>query len=213
MLLTLYLSMLAAVILAVVIAVARAPALGGCRSVQTIIFAAAPCLGIGILSGLVLSANGQPKVEWLVPLGGMVLIGRYCRSERVFGIARWALPVTALLMCGLFLHLVQFTGRYTANPRFHQTVTGTRTMTGIRQLPLLRGAEAGLRQKPSGTILPKERVSVILQNDNYDRIPAIELTPMWHTPITRIYEMREISVQVWCLGGPVETAAKQLVLR
>jgi hypothetical protein len=206
-LLTLYLSMLAAVVLAVVIAVARAPALGGCRSWQTIFFAAAPCIGIGILSGLVLSANGQPKVEWFVPLAGMVLIGRYCRSERVFGIARWALPVTALLMCGLFLHLVQFTGRYTANPRFHQSVTGT------RQLPFFRAAEAGLRQKPSGTILPKERVSVILQNDNYDHIPAIELTPMWHTPITRIHEMREISVQVWCLGGPVETAAKQLVLR
>ncbi len=199
--------MLAAVILAVVIAVARAPALGGYRSVQTILFAAAPCVGIAILSGLVLSANGQPKVEWLVPLGGMVLIGRYCRSERVFGIARWALPITALLMCGLFLHLVQFTGRYTANPRMHQTITG------IRQLPALQSAEEGLRERPSGTILPKERVSVILQNDNYDRIPAIELTPMWHTPITRIYEMREINAQLWCLGGPVETAAKQLVLR
>jgi hypothetical protein len=206
-LLALYLSMLAAVVLAVVIAVARAPALGGCRSWQNIFFAAAPCLGIGILSGLVLSANGQPKVEWFVPLAGMVLIGRYCRSERVFGIARWALPVAALVMCGLFLQLVQFTGRYTAEPENLQTITR------IRQLPALRSAEESLRERPAGTVLPQERVAVILKNDFYDRVPGVEVTRMWHTPITRIHAWNHVKLSMWYPGGPVETAAKQLVLR
>lgn len=207
MLINLYLCGIAAVIVAVVIAVAGAPGVAYHRTAKTIVFAAAPCLGIGILSGLMLSANGQPKVEWLVPLVGTILIASFCRSDRVFAIARLALPVAALVLCGSFLHLVQFTGRYTAAPWF------PRRIAEINQTHFLRSAEERLREKPAGTVLPKERIAVILANDTYDRVPAVALTRMWHTPITRLHQVKHRTVRLWYPGGPVEIAAAQLIPR
>lgn len=84
------------------------------RPVWKALLAALPPWMVGATCMLGLSARGAPLAEWIVPTVGALLIGLFCRSETLFKVSRWVLPVGALALCGSFLTLTA--GDYTAAP-------------------------------------------------------------------------------------------------
>lgn len=205
MLITSYLIVMISLAVLPLVAVLAAPGVTP-RPLRTVLWACLPLLGIGILCGLFLAANGQPHAEWIIPLIGMLAVGTLCRSDRLFNAARRWIPVGSFIAAWMFLYLVQFTGRYTANPVFSATVLST------QQHLTLKIAGDELIRLHSGAIFPSGRVSTILGNHIFDRVPAVRLFPLWHTPITRLHRVEQFHAAVWYPGGVTDTAARRLAL-
>jgi len=168
------------------------------RPVTSIINAIVPMIVVGILCALVLSVNGQPRVEWIVPTLAIFAVGLFCRSERIFKIVRWGMLILSVTLCVNFLNIVQTQG-YTASPNHAHTVAS------LHQKIVIHEVAAKLRKDHSPSdVLPQGQVGIVDQ---------VEITPEWHTPLTRLHKIVHKEAIIWYPGGPVLESIDDLVIQ
>lgn len=168
------------------------------RSTRAIALSVVPFLILGVICQLILSANGVPFLEWLIPGLGVLAVALWCRSDKLFRIARWSMFLLAVALCANFLEIVQ-SGYYTAAPR---TV---RQLVEIKRRSALHQASKALREEHDPKdVLPAGRLGVV---------ESLKIESAWYTPLTRIYRIRHDEAEIWYPGGPVAEAVDQLEIR
>jgi len=174
------------------------------RSLRTVAIAVSPFLLVGMGSRLLLSATGVPIVEWLLPATSVLVLGLFWNSRRGFEVVRWSMILVAVALCVNFTELAH--GRYTASPE------STKRIAAARQRAMLDLAANSLhRTFGPEVMLPAGPISEILDSGEFTSVDAIPLVQHeWHTPVTRLYRVVPRKTSIWCPGGRVDTASRNL---
>ncbi len=177
------------------------------RRAGEIINAIVPMIVVGVLCTLVLNANGTPKAEWIIPTLAILIVGLFCRSEKLFRVVRWGMVVLSVALCVNFLNIVQ-SGDYTASPE------GVAQRSKLRERIALRKAASVIENRFDGkAVLPEQPVAELLRSPTIGEIDTPEVAEEWHTPLTRIYKMNHVKSKIWYPGGPVSESADKLVVK
>ena len=168
------------------------------RSLRDILVAATPILGIGLLATLALSANGFPKVEWVLPTAGLLLTGISRRSDRTFRAAAWGFSLASFVLIEMFFTLTSHD--YTAQP-------------GLSRIGAIQAANALRQRFPEGSVVPPGPVAKAVDDARFDSMPIRRTERLWHTPITRLHRIHRETAVAWTPGGAPEAAAKGVELR
>lgn len=162
------------------------------RPFWSVLLAFLPFWLIGITGSLLLSINGVPTVEWIVPGVAVLLLGFFCKSDAVFTSARWGLLAASVLLCVNFL--VQTTRDYTASPERTRGAAAAYERAELLSLRKQLDEQAG-GERPAGEV---GKLTV--------RKPVAE----WHTPLTRLHRIERTPAVVWFPGGKVGEAELQV---
>ncbi|MGC1275950.1 MAG: hypothetical protein WBC44_19770 [Planctomycetaceae bacterium] len=167
------------------------------RTLGTILLAVLPFWLIGITGSLLLSVNGVPTVEWILPAIAVLLIGIACKSQALFTFSRWLLPVVTVLLCVNFLAL---TSRgYTAAPK--KTVGA---YAAVMRARVQNEMKTFREQYPPDATLPPGPIRKVIVHSAESE---------WHTPLTRLHRLERTPSVVWYPGGKVDEAAEKLEIK
>ena len=206
MLLYVHLGMLALTVL--VTAAVVIPNWGGARrSLGTVLVSALPFLGLGVLSGLLLSSKGVPLIEWVLPMIAVLIAGVGCRSDKAFNGLRWGLFGLAVALWLNFGFLVGG-GGFTANPDFTRAIA-----TSMRKNEVNAAGEAMRAKFAPDADYPAGPVGEILADPRFDAVDSLTARSEWHTPLTRLYREDRAKAPLWYPGGEVAEASRKLEVR
>jgi|GEM_PF-1621506 len=201
-----HLSLIAAVVISTVALVIWDWGYPPKRSIREVLIAVLPLIVVGGVCGLLMSATGAPLVEWVIPSLAILVVGMACGSERVFQRTRWAMFLVTIILCVNFTGLVH--GDFTAAPGYSRVVSKT------RQRMAMNAARKALEKSyPADSVLPEGPVATLLGEPNTGVVEVDTIERCWFTPITRLYLVKRGRAILWCPGGSLEAASKQLELR
>ncbi len=176
------------------------------RPIRVLLLAVSPFAPIGLACCLLLTTTGTPLIEWAFPAVATLLLGVFCKSDRIFAGARLVMLAAAVGLCASFLFLVRHD--YTADP------TRSSLLAKALEKSSIQVAGAALRKQFDGRPnVPEGPVGKILGVPRLDTIEVVSLERQWHTPLTRLYRVRRVHEVLWCPGGEVDQASRGLSLR
>lgn len=201
-----HLSLIAAVVISTVALVVWDWGYPPKRSLKEVLIALLPLVVVGGVCGLLMSATGAPLVEWVIPALAVLTVGMLCGSERVFHRTRWAMFLVTIILCVNFTSLVH--GDFTAAPGY------SRGVSKARQALAMNAARKALEKSyPADTVLPEGSVATLLGEPDTGIVEVDTIERCWFTPLTRLYLVKRGQAMLWCPGGSLEAASKQLELR
>lgn len=172
-----------------------------------VLLAAAPLLVLAVLTRFLLSAPGVPVIEWLLPLTGVLVVGFYCKSNKLFAAYSASALIISLVLCGNYIALVHG-GGYTGRPSVSEH--GWRNS----ELNAVRSAESDLRKTfPEEAIVPEGPVATLVGNEEYNHVEKIHARRTWHTWLTGLYAIERRDAVVWCRGGEPEALSSRIEIR
>ncbi len=156
-------------------------------------------LALGIVCMLLLMP-GVPIAEWLFPLIGIVLAGLFAKNQRLAQGLCWGLLIASVGLCANALAL-RVSGYTSAPPSLYASLD--------RMHLEYLGKE--LRQKyPLDQVLAPGLVKEMLPQLGKVDWDRKTLRPLWHTSLTRLYEVVTTPGVVWYPGGPVSLGSENL---
>lgn len=177
------------------------------RSLGQVMLAASPFVAIALLTRLVLSVNGIPFLEWLLPLACVLLVGCFCTSNQLFGWYTVGVLVASAVLCFNYVGLIR-SGGFTGRPAAIERVWHASEMVAVRS------AEAELRKVfPADTDVPEGPVAKLTGNDDYNRIKQVRSRRVWHTWMTGLYAVESRDAIVWCRGGKASTLGDRIIVQ
>ena len=149
---------------------------------------------------LLLLMPGVPIAEWLFPLIGTVLAGLFVKSPRAFQALCWGLLLVAVGLCVNTLAL-RVHGYTSTPPSLYQSLDRRYLESLAKELRQTYPPDRVLAHAPLKEILPK------FGKCDWDRKT---IRPLWHTPLTRLYEVTITPGMVWYPGGPISVGSENL---
>lgn len=176
------------------------------RPLRRVLWAAAPLFALGLVSSLLMSLDGIPLTEWVLPTVVLLCVGVLCKSERRFTSAAVTMFIAATALTGSFLYLISH--GYTAAPDRSLSVAR------VRQKAKIQAAGGALRNRFSADAeLRPGPVAWLLGDPGFNEVEVVRAERLWHTPITRLYRLQRDRKTLWCPGGNVEQAIRGLSLQ
>ena len=166
-----------------------------------------PFLILGVLSNLLLNANGAPLVEWLLPAIASALTTVFCRSERI---VLWLRCIFPTLACFLWLNFLLLVGskEYTANPAWPTKIAESRTSAALNEAR----REIERRFSPED-VVREDFVADILGEESFSQLWDVHTERQWHTFFTRLSVVERRAAGVWCPGGLARISVRKLEIR
>lgn len=163
-----------------------------------------PFFVLGLLSVVLMNANGRPMFEWLLPLPFAFLAAAYGKRRYV----RRALGIFLFLGSAAlwFDHVELINSEFTSDPDFVQFRSVQRADMRVREV------ERAIRKSFHDEVLPEGYISDMIPN-----VPRFvereEISRCWHTSFTGLFRVRRVAYQIWTPGGNADEAISHLTLR
>ncbi len=166
-----------------------------------------PILVIGILSCLLMTTQGKPLIEWVLPLSVTLLVSRMRRSLRTVTVV--AVIETALAAAGVFffLQVVVINDDYVV---VNETILSRdKNLDNVRLSLLQKRIRSEL--KP-GVIYPPQDIREMLHTVDAKCFAHRVYSREWHSSFTRFSKVRLEHRQIWFLGGTVDGEGREVML-
>lgn len=193
---------LLALVLAPALAILLAPGLFP-RSAREVFLRCLPFGLLGIGFSLSMSASGYPVAEWLIPAVGTLAAGCFVRKDAVFRLLSWGLLLASAALCLNAVGL-RATG-YTSSPALTIDASKAVEQATVRSI----SEQLQARYLP-GETFPPGPVADLLPGVESTAWERKEVTRLWHTPFSGLYEIRSTPGRFWCPGGEIETGSARL---
>lgn len=159
----------------------------------------AAILGLGVLCMLLLMP-GVPIFEWLFPLIGILLAGLLAKPQQVAQRLCWGLLIASIAL-SLNALMLRVHGYTSAPPSMYESLDQMHLEYLAKELRQKYPPDHELSPGPLKKALPQ------LSKVDWDRKT---LRPLWHTSLTRLYEVVTTPSVVWYPGGPVSVGSENM---
>lgn len=162
---------------------------------RRLVLAALPFLMLGLLSRLLLTIDGRPQMEWLLPLFVAVMLTAFLRPGRLYRASWLALFCIAILLSCNYLALLSIAG-YTGDPA--RTV-GFNAATNLARMKAAHFKTTTLAF--SDRDVPRKLVEELIGASDLTRCTRLSVSPEWHTSFTGLYRVHREPMVLVFAGG------------